>query len=198
MEKESVNPVALVVLTLALPALSIPGQVGGSLQGEFTQANPSGDGCSSCHSSLSQILPGDHLQDMLEDLELCLNCHSEGGDAVSLGFLSHSRHYALKEFAEGGKCWSCHRMDEASRFDLLGTDGDIDTTIELSRDEVERLGSYFVSWASSEYLDHRHGRAGNRCLHCHGNDLPVQPVAMDVCMGCHGSYVDLAELTAQR
>jgi fumarate reductase flavoprotein subunit len=125
-----------------------------------------------------------------------LSCHSEGGDAVSLGFVSHSRHYALEEFAEGGHCWSCHRLDETSRFGLLGTDGGIDTTTELSRDEVERLSSYFVSWASSEFLDHRHGQAGQRCLHCHGNDLPVEPVAMDVCIGCHGSYGDLAELTA--
>lgn len=84
-------------------------------------------------------------------------------------------------------------MEEGSRFGLSGrTHG---TEIEVSSDKVRQMSSYYKSWASSEYLDCRHGEQGADCLDCHSSSFPDEPAQMSVCLDCHGSYRDLAGLT---
>lgn len=158
---------------------------------EQYQEDPDPDSCSSCHD-LADVLPEGHPGEGVDTHEFCVNCHSTESSPVAWGWIVHWKHYTLEEFP--GDCWSCHRLDEDSRFELLDANRGSDT--EVSRDEVERMESYFKSWASSAFLDRVHGEQGTGCLACHSSYFPEEPVSMSACMECHGSYSDLSESTA--
>jgi hypothetical protein len=138
------------------------------------------DSCSSCHV-LVDVLPEEHSREGVETIESCVDCHSTESPPVAWGRIVHWKHYALEVFP--GDCWSCHGSDEGLRFGV-------------SRDKVERMESYFKSWAGSAYLDRAHGEQGMGCPDCHSGYFPDGPASMSACVECHGSYSDLAESTA--
>ena len=116
------------------------------------QTESTSNSCTRCHS-FDDVLPEDHPRDDVETVESCTNCHSREDGSVAFGRMVHWKHYTRDAFE--GDCWSCHSMEEGSRFGLLDTTQG--TEVEASRDKVEQMSSYFESWASSQYLDRRHG-----------------------------------------
>jgi len=93
-----------------------------------------------------------------------------------------------------GDCWSCHSIDKGGSFkliDALNMEGQTIATEEV----VEKMSSYFQSWAISDYLDHWHARHSVTCVDCHGTFFPKHRLTVEQCLKCHGSYQDLAALT---
>jgi len=158
---------------------------------EPSRSVPDTDGCTSCHV-LADVLPEGHSREGVETIESCVNCHSTESPPVAWGRIVHWKHYTLEAFP--GDCWSCHELDDASRFGLLGTNRESDT--EVPRDTVERMESYFKSWAGSDYLDRMHGEQGAGCSDCHSGTFPEGPASMSACVECHGPYSALSESTA--
>ena len=50
--------------------------------------------------------------------------------------------------------------------------------------------------AGHGYLIDKHVRAGLNCAACHADAPPPKAPAMTACLGCHGSYSDIAAKTA--
>jgi hypothetical protein len=173
-------------LTVPVVTHSLVGTVGL----EQSPMDPNPDGCPSCHV-LADVLPEGHSREGVETIESCVNYHSTQSPPVAWGRIVHWKHYTLEVFP--GDCWSCHGSDEASLFGLLGTNRGSDA--EVSRDKVERMESYFKSWAGSAYLDCSHGEHGTDCSDCHSGYFPEGPASMTACMECHGSYSGLSVTT---
>jgi cytochrome c nitrite reductase small subunit len=74
---------------------------------------------------------------------------------------------------------------------------------------------YYNSWASTEYLAHKHNAASISCQDCHprtlgqltheilatvrksyNEPLPALKIGKDQCLSCHGDYASLAKVTA--
>jgi hypothetical protein len=146
-------------------------------------------GCAGCHDEFSEILPQNHALIDTEELKICLTCHTAGGDATPFEWLVHFKHYATLEFTSD--CWSCHRLDDRGNFSLTGVAEWKD--IKATRYDAERMGPYFRSWGSSEYLDNRHGKQKVTCVLCHGKFFPKERATMEQCFECHGSYEQLVE-----
>ncbi len=54
----------------------------------------------------------------------------------------------------------------------------------------------FTTWAAQQLLlADRHKDAGITCEGCHKENPPEKKSPMEVCIGCHGNYDKLAELT---
>jgi fumarate reductase flavoprotein subunit len=143
-------------------------------------------GCISCHDTLKAVLPEVHLPVKNDDLRSCLTCHRPF-DAVI-----HFAHYSTEGLVEN--CWSCHRTDDNAVFGLIGLDNKEGTKVE--KELVEKMAPYFLSWGSSDYLDHKHANNGTDCRSCHEADFPDTRASMDQCLNCHSSYEQLAELTS--
>ena len=62
---------------------------------------------------------------------------------------------------------------------------------------VEKMDAYFRSWATSEYLDHRHADRDTSCRSCHEAEFPDSRAPVDQCLSCHISYEHVAELTRE-
>ena len=146
-------------------------------------------GCKNCHAKLSDQVPESHFTVTLEKVKYCLICHSLEGPAVAFDWVIHLDHYSTPEFV--GDCWSCHLIDEGGNFRLVGAEDWKE--IKVTEDMVEQMGSYFQSWATSEHLDHRHAQASVTCGLCHGTFFPEEPVSMEQCFICHGSYEQIAQ-----
>jgi cytochrome c3-like protein len=176
-------------LMVALTALILAGMactLGGAAAAQQAPA-----GCLACHARLADTLPANHPAPGSEDIRSCLACHTHGGQTMPLGWALHLHHYARPAF--GGSCASCHVIDEAGILRLIGVEERGWT--RATRDTVERMGAYFRSWAGSAHLDHRHAGQRVTCVGCHGSSLPKEPVALENCLRCHGSYERLAGLT---
>lgn len=148
-------------------------------------------GCISCHVKLLEKLPKSHFKVTIEEVKYCLICHSREGPSADFYWVIHFRHYSKPESVKN--CWSCHLIDESGSFRLIGA---IDKNeIKVTKDRVERMGSYLKSWAASENLDYRHAQRSVTCHLCHGTFFPEERVSMEQCLRCHSSYEHLAALT---
>jgi len=63
------------------------------------------------------------------------------------------------------------------------------------REKIEKMVPYLLSWAFSNFLDHKHAMNGITCKECHGTFLPKDVKVAGKCQGCHGSYTEVAALT---
>jgi hypothetical protein len=151
-------------------------------------------GCISCHDTLKAVLPEVHSPVRNEDLRNCLSCHSGSTARESRAFdaVIHLAHYSSEGIVEN--CRSCHRTDDNAVFGLIGLDNKEGSKVE----EVlpESMAPYFLSWGSSDYLDHKHADNGTDCRSCHEADFPDTRGSMDQCLSCHISYEHLAELSS--
>ena len=151
--------------------------------------------CGGCHDTLKAVLPDDHSPVENENLPACLACHSQvsaqGGRSFDL--VIHFAHSSTEGITEN--CWSCHRIDEDGIFSLAGIK--TESGIKVEEAIVEKMDAYFRSWASSEYLDHKHVGSDTNCRSCHETDFPDSRASMDQCLSCHVSYEHVAELTRE-
>ncbi len=146
------------------------------------------EGCKSCHVKLSETLPKDHLPVIREEVKTCLICHVAGGAATAFEWTVHFKHYSNAEFVDD--CWSCHLIDQEGNFKPY--DGQT-AGLKVSKEEVDQLVPYYKSWGTSEYLDHGHALEKLSCVDCHGVLIPKEPVSIEQCFICHGSYEQLAQ-----
>jgi hypothetical protein len=146
------------------------------------------DGCASCHTKLSEKVPESHSKVTLEEVKYCLVCHELEGPALAFDWVIHRNHYAQSPFA--GTCWSCHQIDAGGNFRLMGAEGGRE--IKVTREKVEKMSTYFRSWATPKYLDQKHGQQSVTCELCHGTFFPEKTVPKERCFRCHGSYEQLA------
>ncbi len=165
----------------------------GTAGGRWFQAESISNSCVHCHS-LDEVLPEGHSRDDIETVDSCTNCHARERGSAAFRRMVHWKHYARETFT--GDCWSCHSMEEEARFRLIGTNQG--AGVEVSRDKPGQMSSYFKSWASSEYLDRRHGEQGTDCLDCHSSFFPDGAATMEICLDCHGGYPDLAAADERR
>lgn len=150
--------------------------------------------CISCHDPLESVLPETHLPVENDNLQKCLSCHSglTAGKSRPFDEIIHFAHYSSEAPVEN--CWSCHRTDETAVFGLIGLDDDDGTEVEKVL--VEKMEPYYLSWASSDYLDRKHADRGTNCRSCHETDFPESRASMDQCLSCHISYEQVANLTS--
>ncbi len=149
------------------------------------------EGCMSCHEKLSETFPQDHVDISPEELKYCMMCHTTKNNVPAFEWISHYMHYANAEFV--GDCWSCHLIDEEGILKVLGAGGENRTKME--KDMTEEFSPYFHSWATSQYLDHRHAQEKIRCGHCHKTLSAEEEFPMEKCVECHGGYQHVATLT---
>lgn len=166
------------------------------------QATDTEDGCASCHSKLSTVVPEDHPEIMIEEVAYCLPCHTSEGPVTAFDWTIHFAHYTQEAFPGG--CWSCHQLEYgAFTLILAGNEseevesGELASTPEtgLNEEKVESMGVYFQSWATSEHLDRTHAQQGVTCSLCHNTVFPEKSASMKQCLGCHGTYQHIATLT---
>jgi hypothetical protein len=167
-----------------------------------SRATDTEDGCASCHSDLSAVVPEDHFEITIAEVAYCLPCHASEGPATAFDWTIHFIHYAQDTFP--GDCWSCHQLNDEA-FSLIFrinesegvNNGELFSSSEtgLSEVTVESMGMYFQSWATSEHLDRAHARQGVTCDSCHATFFPEKAASMKRCLSCHGSYQHIATLT---
>ena len=147
-------------------------------------------GCQGCHPRLLETLPANHRDRGQGEIKYCLTCHSARGLGPPFVWVMHFKHYAHSGFK--GDCLSCHQLDNRGSLAVIGADNP--KMIGVSKVTLQKMGSYFRSWAASSFLDFRHARAGFTCEHCHETYFP-KGGSSEACIRCHGSYKNLAVLT---
>ncbi len=148
-------------------------------------------GCGKCHPTLSDVVPEDHAEIHVNEVMGCLGCHAKEGANRAFEVMMHQSHFAVldKEMI----CDACHRMVEDGRFHLIGAHER--HGIQTTQEEVNRMQSYYLSWAVSDYLDHQHARQNITCSGCHEKSFPQEQTSMDSCLACHGTYEQVTDLT---
>jgi len=145
-------------------------------------------GCTVCHPKLSAQVPEGHFTPKLDEVKYCLACHAMEGAATAFTWTRHRNHYAALGVAV--TCWLCHRIDANGNFRVIGVDGgkQIKTTPEM----VAKMEAYYLSWATSDRLDRKHGERSVTCATCHDGNFPTAAVKKEKCFTCHGSYEQVA------
>lgn len=148
-------------------------------------------GCFKCHDTLSNLVSEDHVKTDVSEVTGCLECHSKEGADAAFECAMHESH--LTELDPEAVCDACHRIDGSGNFGLIGVRNR--NTLPVTPEVVTGMQSYYMSWATSEYLDHNHGQRDVTCAGCHEKPFPEKRTAMDQCLGCHGNYEEVAALT---
>ncbi len=187
------NSLRLLEIFLALTTLAVggPGEAGA---GPSLPGQEGAGGCRACHPPLNALLPSAHPAVAAEEIRACLACHGEAGPAFAFDWAVHLHHYASPRFT--GDCWSCHALDPSGRFRLLG--GGARAEGPIARGVPETMTRYFLSWATSPFLDRRHAEERATCRSCHGSFFPTGRASDESCLGCHQGYEAVAALTATR
>ena len=150
-------------------------------------------GCAECHERLTEVLPEKHISVAQENLPSCIECHSgkdSSGD-VTFDRIIHLAHYSIEDSPES--CWSCHEIDRKGLFRLTGVENK--KGVDIEKEIVEKMNPYFLSWATSDYLDNKHAEKNINCRPCHDSSFPDWAPTMDECLTCHVSYEHISELT---
>jgi len=137
------------------------------------------------------MLPDAHPSAPEGDIEECLRCHSQSGQADHFEWLVHFRHFGTEEFTSD--CWSCHHIGSNGKFCLI--EAEEKKGINITRRMAEKMVPYFRSWAESEFMDHRHAKKKISCNSCHETFLPRRRVSQEKCLKCHKSYQHLSKLS---
>jgi len=150
-------------------------------------------GCTECHEKLTEVLPEEHIAIAQGNLIKCIECHSGKGSSGDVTFdrIIHLAHYSIEDSPES--CWSCHEIDNKGLFTLIGVENKKGPDID--REIVEKMGSYFLSWATSDFLDNKHAKKNLNCMPCHESSFPDWAPTMDECFTCHVSYEHVSMLT---
>lgn len=128
-------------------------------------------GCIACHPQFSEKIP------------------KEDGAAADYGSKIHRSHYA--KLGESAQCNLCHQIDQQGNLQLIGME--TASKIKTTNEKLAKMQPYYKSWATSAFLDQRHGKRGITCLKCHGEVMPESTVSKERCFTCHGTYEKLAE-----
>jgi len=149
------------------------------------------DACSSCHK-VSENIPEGHSKANLSTVSYCLMCHTKAGAAPGFVWTSHQKHYGpLVTPGFTGDCWSCHTIDSAGNFQVIGSSGG---QIKVTRETVNKMTPYYKLAANSKFLGSTHAKVSVTCETCHGVPFPEKAPAKEQCFKCHGSYDAIAEL----
>jgi hypothetical protein len=148
------------------------------------------DSCSICHSKLSELVPQTHFKATLNEVKNCLGCHSVPGAATAFAWTTHETHYS--KLGSAAQCMLCHEIDATGDFNLIGVDDgkEMKTTMET----VTKMEPYYLSWATSPFLDRKHGQQSVTCATCHDEAFPQTFVKKEKCFTCHGSYEQVSRL----
>jgi hypothetical protein len=149
--------------------------------------------CASCHSDFSSVLPKGHPSVHDKDITACTSCHEP--DMIgkpqknTYSARMHLAHLPPKGSLD---CTACHSWIPRENFGLIEVKGSWGAP---SKDEMEIMKKVFASWASSQYSDSQHAKAGIVCAGCHGKDLPKAGVTVENsrCLECHGPMERLAQ-----
>jgi hypothetical protein len=173
----------------------------GLLQDDFTSA---AGGCASCHGTgnikaLSKEAPANHCPSAVgsvTDVNYCLKCHTTAASAPAFGWTVHRSHFATHIVAAGQKatCDLCHQLDAGGNFTLIGAVNS--PTLKTTAAMVAKMPTYYLSAATSAFLDHTHGEQSAACASCHETAFPTQAPKKEQCFTCHGTYERLAEQSA--
>lgn len=115
-----------------------------------------------------------------EPLGGCLKCHSPEEVEVEDAMTMHAIHFGA--LAEETRCAMCHPKDAS---------GDI---VHISPEMAVLMEPYYLSWATSDFLDSKHNQQQVACTDCHDNALPIESPPTEQCFKCHGSYAEVAQL----
>jgi nitrate/TMAO reductase-like tetraheme cytochrome c subunit len=149
--------------------------------------------CASCHSDFSSVLPKGHPPVQDKDITACTSCHEPDMTGKPQKSTYSARMHLAHLPPKGGlDCTACHSWIPRKSFGLIGVKGSWGAP---SKDEMELMKKVFASWASSQYSDNRHAKAGIVCAGCHGKDLPKadDTVENSRCLTCHGPMDQLAK-----
>jgi len=166
------------------------GEFGSSTARADATAQPTG--CTACHPKLSENIPEGHSKAWLNSVSFCLMCHKTAGAAPGFVWTAHQKHYGpLVTPGFTGDCWSCHTIDSAGNFQVIGSSGG---TIKVTRETVNKMTPYYQLAANSKFLGSTHAKVSVTCEICHGVPFPEKAPVKEQCFQCHGSYDQIAEL----
>ncbi len=149
--------------------------------------------CGACHQKAPKALPLSHKGYDMKNTSMCFVCHRLKGKAKPLGEKIHLIHMQ-RGSDPVSDCLSCHAATAQGEvlFPGLG--------MKAAADRMTKLKSLFVSAATSEYLDHRHGEKGISCPQCHSSrdyiEGSKEPDPQAQCVKCHGDFPEMAKKTA--
>jgi hypothetical protein len=175
-------------VTICLLLASMTTAVAGDVS--LSAAAGASGGCGQCHPNLSALMPKGHPPLGENGFKGCLKCHGTGDKAELFATRIHLQHYGTSRFP--GNCQSCHQIGQDGQFGLVGG-SESPSKVRVLSDTAKKLESYFHSWGTSKYLDHRHAQKGLSCSACHGTTVPEKGVPKDRCQQCHGSYEVLSQ-----
>ena len=121
----------------------------------------------------------------------CVACHPKLSDktAKSDAAAMHRTHYA--KLGAAAQCSLCHQIDGKGNLRVIG--GEPGKAIKATPEQLAKMQPYYKSWATSAFLDQKHGKKGVTCEKCHDGAMPEGGVKQEKCYTCHGSYEKLAE-----
>jgi hypothetical protein len=188
--KKILVPAAIILcLIMASPLLSQTKKAGDK---------PKGASCAPCHAAISTVLPKDHKPVTGNTIAACTSCHKPdfSGKAETNAFSARLHRPHVKPDAKTD-CVLCHAWTPGKQFGFKGAKENLG---KVSRENMALAKKTFASWATSPYLDAKHGKANVVCNGCHGKTVPESgdTVENDRCLSCHGSLKDLADRSAPK
>jgi hypothetical protein len=156
-------------------------------------AKPVKTSCASCHQDFDSVLPKEHPAVNGKDLTACLPCHEPNMEGEprknDYSVRMHLAHVPPKGTLG---CTACHNWTPGRSFGLIGVKGSRGAP---KKEDMGLMKEIFLSWASSQYMDNLHAKAGVDCVGCHGKDLARadDTVENPRCLECHGPMETLAK-----
>lgn len=141
--------------------------------------------CAGCHADFASVLPKGHPAVKGNTLAACAPCHEPkltGKPEKNL----YSARMHLGHLPPKGKldCKACHTWTPGKSFGLIGIKGSWGAP---TKEDMKAMREIFESWASSNFMDNLHAKAGIVCAGCHGKNLPKldDTVENPRCIACH-------------
>lgn len=150
--------------------------------------------CTACHADLASVLPKSHPAVAGKTLAACLACHKPGQhDAAKPDRFAAALHRAHAAGTATVDCAACHVP--RGKGPVAAVSGKV--ALPATAAALKDLQPVMASWASSPFLDSRHGKGGVGCAGCHAAGVPVAgtEVGNERCLACHGPLETLVEKT---
>ncbi len=144
----------------------------------------------SCHADFKSVLPASHPAVPGKTLGACLACHKPvQGDKAEPNRFAAALHRAHAD----GDCLACHSVRGKGAIAVVA--GKV--ALPVTAAGLDALKPVVVSWATSQFLDATHAKAGVDCAGCHGAGVPAlgAEIANERCLACHGPLDALVEKT---
>lgn len=120
----------------------------------------------------------------------CIKCHSAGEVDVGDAFTMHTIHFAA--LAEEAQCAMCHPTEPQGTPKVSKESNG--RPIYVTAETAAKVSPYYLSWATSDFLDNQHNQNQVDCAGCHDDALRPKNPPMEQCFKCHGSYAEVAKL----